>query len=333
MNSPMQAEYPDFYRNAHVELSVVIPLFNETEVLGLLYQRLKDVITPLGITYELLFVDDGSSDSSAEALLNISHDDPLVTVVLLTRHFGKEAALVAGMAQANGRAVITMDGDLQDPPELIPKMLMAWRDGVDVVRMRRRPQTTGSLFRRTGVRCLACMLDAIGDVGMPQNSVDFMLYSRNAVAALDLVVHRKRYMKPMFAWVGFREAVIEYERLPRAAGSSKWSLVEFLGLVPDGTNTYINILFRFMMSLGLLLALTGLVYGAYAFVAPTLLGYPSDAESFAVSRQALFGGGLLFFSGWIGQRIDRACTLPNRPSYSIRKLVRSNENIHAEFPT
>ncbi len=323
MTSPMQAEDPEFYRNARVELSVVIPLFNETEVLGLLYQRLKDVITPLDITYELLFVDDGSSDSSAEALLNISHDDPLVTVVLLTRHFGKEAALLAGLAQASGRAVITMDGDLQDPPELIPQMLMAWRDGVDVVRMRRRSQTKGSLFRRTGDRCLTCMLDAIGDVGMPQNSVDFMLYSRKAVTALDLVVHRKRYMKPMFAWVGFREAVIEYERLPRAAGSSKWSLVEFLGVIPDGTDTYTNILFRVVMSLGLLVALTGLVYGAYAFVGPTLLGYPLDTESFAVSRQALFGGGLLFFSGWIGQRIDRACPLPKRPTYSIKKLVRS----------
>ncbi|NYT46033.1 glycosyltransferase family 2 protein [Alcaligenaceae bacterium] len=267
MIRPKQAQYPQFYPNARVELSVVIPLFNETEVLGVLHQRLKNVITPLGIDYELLFVDDGSSDSTAEALLAISQGDPLVTVVLLTRHFGKEAALLAGLTHACGQAVIIMDGDLQDPPELIPGMLKAWRNGADVVRMRRLPQAKRSLVRRAGVQRLTCMRAAIGDAGVPQNSVDFMLYSRKAVAALDLVVDRKRYMKPMFEWVGFRETVIEYERLPRPAGSCQGSL--------------------------------------------------------AVSRRVLFGGGLLFLFGWIGQCISGTARPTKRPTYSIKKLVRS----------
>lgn len=267
MIRPKQAQYPQFYPNARVELSVVIPLFNEAEVLGVLHQRLKNVIEPQHIDYELLFVDDGSSDGTGEALLAISQADPLVTVVLFTRHFGKEAALLAGLAHACGRAVIIMDGDLQDPPETIPTMLKAWHSGADVVFTRRRPKSKKTLVGPTGVRRLTCMLDAIGSARMPKTSADFMLYSRKAVAALDLVVDRKRYMKPMFEWVGFREAVIEYERSPRPAGSCKRSLAQ--------------------------------------------------------SRQSLFGAGLLFLSGWIAQHTGRTAHPTKRPTYSIKKLVRS----------
>src|SRR3546814_19796831 len=121
MSKEPKSQYPEFYRNDQVELSVVIPLFNELEVLGLMYQKLKAIITPLDISHELLFVDDGSSDGTVEALAKISHHDPAVTVVLLARHFGKESALAAGLAQAGGRAVVTMDGDLQDPPEAIDR--------------------------------------------------------------------------------------------------------------------------------------------------------------------------------------------------------------------
>src|SRR5690606_4648804 len=138
MNKQSNIQYPKRHRNDQVELSVVIPLFNEQEVLGLLYQRLKTVITPLGISYELLFVDDGSSDGPTEALASHSNHDPSVAVVFLARHLGKEPALITGLAQAGGRAVITMDGDLQDRPEAIPRMLSLWRHGADVVRMQRQ---------------------------------------------------------------------------------------------------------------------------------------------------------------------------------------------------
>jgi glycosyltransferase involved in cell wall biosynthesis len=323
MNMPTQVDHPSSYRNDGVELSVVIPLFNETAVLGLLHLQLKAVLTPLGINHELLFVDDGSSDGTAEALLNMSHHDPAITVVALTHHFGKEAALTAGLAQASGQTVVIMDGDLQDPPELLPEMLAAWHDGADVVLMRRRQPAETSLFRRLAGRGLNRLLNATCDVSMPENSVDFMLYGQKAVAALDLVVERKRYMKPIFDWVGFRVTEIEYERARRAVGSSKWSLRETFGFANTQPSSSIDVSLQSLMLTGLFTVLAGLFYACYTVTA-AIPG--SEAETFSLAQpiQALTWGGLLFCSGWLAKRIIRACTYARRPVYSIYRLSRSS---------
>src|SRR5690606_17621550 len=156
----------------------------------------------------------GSSDGTTEALAKLSNHDPSVAVVFLARHLGKEPALITGLAQAGGRAVITMDGDLQDPPEAIPRMLSVWRHGADVVRMQRQRSAAPSPLVHYARLCRDHILDAIFDTGMPGDGIDFMLYRQEAVGALSLITQRKRYMAPLFEWAGFRETVIEYQRLP-----------------------------------------------------------------------------------------------------------------------
>ncbi|MEI2418559.1 glycosyltransferase family 2 protein [Orrella sp. JC864] len=305
-----------------LELSIVLPLRNESEVIVQIYRQLTTVIMPLEIRYELVFVDDGSNDNTIDELSNIARDDPFVVVVVLTRHFGKEAALAAGLAEASGQAVVIMDADLQDPPERIPEMLTAWREGADVVHMRRQHKIASSTLGRLGSRSLHRILDAIGDVGMPESRVDFMLYSRKAVDALSLVVHRKRYMQAMFDWVGASQIVIEYERLPRAAGYSKWCLPTFLGFYPDGTSNYLDAMLRVMMSLGLLGTLTSLLYVCYNIIKATALGSLPEVKPVAMSNQVLFWSVVFFLVGGLGKSISRARFHPKRPQYLVKEVMR-----------
>ncbi len=326
IDSPGNPGAPAVYNGEEVELSVVLPLYDEAEIVRLTYRRLKAVMASMEISHELLFVDDGSRDGTAAALSGMALGDPSVTAVFLAGHYGKESALAAGLAQARGRAVIIMDADLQDPPELIPRMLAAWREGAEVVLMRRRPKTGGSMLQRMGRQGLDCMLDSIGDIGMPESSVDFMLYSRRALAALSLLVHRKRYMKPMLSWVGLRETVIEYERQPRVAGSSKWSLLEFLGRAPDGSIAYLHMLLRTLMLLGLAGVPASLACACYNLAKAAILGGPPDTGSLAASMWALPWAGLMYFSGWTGKYIIQISPPARRPAYSIRELVRFRAN-------
>ena len=199
-----------------VALSVVLPVFNEAAILGRTLARLHAVLQPLGIDYELRFVDDGSHDGTAGYLRRMARADMRVQVQTLRRHAGKEAALRAGLAQAAGRAVIVMDADLQDPPERIPDMLSAWRMGADVVRMCCEPDAGVRRYLDAIVRYAYRGLNQFVSVGVPEQNTDFMLYSRKAVAVLSLVDQRKRYMAPLFAWAGLREHRLVYQRQQRA---------------------------------------------------------------------------------------------------------------------
>ncbi|AEC21232.1 glycosyl transferase family protein [Pusillimonas sp. T7-7] len=299
---------------------MVIPLFNELEVLGLMYQKLKAIITPLGISHELLFVDDGSSDGTVEALAKISNNDPAVTVVLLARHFGKESALAAGLAQAGGRAVVTMDGDLQDPPEAIPRMLSAWRHGADVVRMQRQRPAGQSPLKRYASLCLDQVLDAIFDIGMPEDHVDFMLYRQEAVAALGLVAQRKQSMQAMFEWAGFQETVIEYERRPRAAGTPSRDISQILLGSPGqaAPHAYIEAAMRSGMLFGLAMMLASLLYACTA-----VAGSEAGTFSLLPILSPFSWGGLLFLSSWAGKHIARFFRQSRHPRYAICRLERA----------
>ncbi|MDS1140871.1 glycosyltransferase family 2 protein [Pusillimonas sp. SM2304] len=321
--APVQSDHPKHSNEERLELSVVLPLHNEAEVIHLMYRRLKAAIAPLNVRYELVFVDDGSNDGTTAALSGIALRDPQVAVIVFTRHFGKEAALDAGLALAGGQAIIIMDADLQDPPEHIPGMLAAWRKGANAVLMRRRNPYPGPMLRHLGKWCLHRMLDVIGDVGMPKDKVDFMLYDQKALDALSLVVHRKRYMHTIFEWAGIKQAVIEYNRQPRAAGSSKSSILTFLGLAADDTSIYTDVLLRALMSLGLVGALASLLYAGCIFTAAAVLHDPAPAKPLALSTQALLWSALLFLAGWMGKSINRTRPCTKRPRYVVKKLMRS----------
>lgn len=207
-------------RQDAAEVSVVLPVYNESDVLDHLYRRLTRTLTAWGVTYELLFVDDGSTDGTPEILYELAMRDPAVRPSSFSNNRGKEAALRSGLSRSVGQAVIIMDADLQDPPELISRMLITWRHGAEAVWM--RPLLAGtSTSSRLRRRLIDYCLKFIAGADLPEHRVDFMLYDRKVLTALNLTTDRKRYMGAIFSWMGVRQAVINYERGTRIASTSK----------------------------------------------------------------------------------------------------------------
>ena len=198
-------------------LSIVVPVHNEAEVIPDLLARLDLVSRQLEDAVELLFVDDGSQDNSVALLMQARHRQPGIRVVQLSRNFGKEAAVTAGLEHARGDAVVLMDADLQDPPELIPSMVAEWRKGADVVLMKRRTRAGESWLKRTTASIFYRLINRISDASIPVDTGDFRLMSRRTVDALNRLPERNRYLKGMFAWVGMPTITLEFDRDPRAA--------------------------------------------------------------------------------------------------------------------
>lgn len=203
-------------------VTVLIPMYNERHVLPLLYAGLHPVLDALDATTQILFIDDGSSDGSAEWVEALRRDDPRVGLLRLSRNFGKEAALTAGLDHADSETVIVLDADLQDPPGLIPEMLQRWREGYDVVLMRRRRREGESRLKIWTSLLFYRLLDRLSDTAIPRDVGDFRLLSRRAVLAMRRLPERTRYMKGLFAWVGLPQCEILFDRPARAAGTTKW---------------------------------------------------------------------------------------------------------------
>nr|EKV0215126.1 glycosyltransferase family 2 protein [Pseudomonas aeruginosa]EKX5072210.1 glycosyltransferase family 2 protein [Pseudomonas aeruginosa] len=257
-----------------------MPVFNEKPVLPRLYERLHKALDSLDFQYEIVFVDDGSTDDSHRYLAGLAYTYPWVRLVKLSRNFGKEAATTAGLDHALGHAVIIMDADLQDPPELIPLMVEAWRSGMDIVLMRRRSRNGEGALKRFCAYMFYRLLCRLSDVTIPEDVGDFRLMSRRAIDALGRLRERNRYMKGLFAWIGLPTKIISFDREPRAAGDSKWNFVGLMRLAMEGLTSFSVSPLRCVTFLGLLTALGSVMYGAL-IVAKTLIigsdvsGYPS----------------------------------------------------------
>ena len=192
-------------------LSIVVPVYNEEASLPTMHQRLSEVIAGIDGSVEIVFVDDGSKDRSAQLLQEIHARDPRVSVVRFSRNFGKEPAVSAGLYAARGEAVIVMDGDLQHPPEMLPAMVDAWRAGADVVNMRRRSRADESWIKRQAAGSFYSMINKLSDIPIPADVGDFRLFSRRAVDALNRMPERNRFMKGLFAWIGFDQVTLDYD--------------------------------------------------------------------------------------------------------------------------
>lgn len=302
-------------------ISVVIPVFNENPVLPLLYKRLHGVLDSLDCQCEIVFVDDGSSDGSSDYLAGLAYSHPKIRLVRLSRNFGKEAATTAGLDHARGRAAIIMDADLQDPPELIPVMVEAWRSGADVVVMQRRSRAGESLAKRFCAYLFYRLLGRLSDVSIPKDVGDFRLMSRRAIDALGRMRERNRYMKGLFAWIGLPTKVIPFDREPRTAGDSKWNLSGLLRLAMEGVTSFSVSPLRCVTFIGLLTALGSAVFGA-VIVAKTLVmgsvvsGYPS-----IMAVMTFLGGVQLLSIGLVGEYVGRIyIESKQRPIYVIEEV-------------
>lgn len=319
MNASMQLR---FKPAAQPLLSVVVPVYNERAVLPLLHARLTAVLSGLPLRYEIVLVDDGSRDGSDIDMADLAARVPHVRAVRLSRNFGKEAALTAGIAHAKGDAVIVLDADLQDPPELIPQMIKAWQAGADVVAMRRRTRAGETAAKKFSAHLFYRLLNRVSAVDIPEDTGDFRLMSRKAVDALGQLPERNRYMKGLFAWIGLPTTVLLYDRAPRAAGHTKWDYLGLLRLAFEGITSFSVAPLRIAMVLGLLTALTGVLFGGWIIAKTLVLGEVVQGYPSLIAIMTLLGGVQLVSVGLLGEYVGKTYfEAKQRPLYLVRDIV------------
>ena len=311
-------------------LCIVIPVFNEAMALPLLGDRLTAALVGIPADIRILFVDDGSVDATAQTLAAIANNDARVRVIRLARNFGKEAAMTAGLDHADADAVVLIDADLQDPPELIRTFWTHFEQGADVVYGVRASRAGESWLKRFTAATFYRLIDRMSDTPIPRDTGDFRLMSRRVVDALKQLRERHRFMKGLFGWVGFRQVAVRYHRDPRAAGTSKFNFWRLWNFALEGITSFSTVPLRIATYLGLLTAVGAFGYGAL-IIGKTLLygeavrGYPS------LMAVVLFLGGVqLVALGVIGEYLGRIYNeSKHRPLYLIAEtdLVKVNPGL------
>ena len=286
LNAPGTAAVPA--SPAEGSLSVVVPVFNEDAVLPEFHRRLVAALDGLRAPAEIIYVNDGSTDGTMPLLVALHGADPRVAVVDLSRNFGKEVAMSAGLDHANGDAVIVIDADLQDPPELVPDMFRAWREGYDVVLMRRRTRAEESWLKKATARAFYRAIGRIGTIDIPENVGDFRLLSRRAVAAVRRFPERSRFMKGLFAWIGYPCREIEYDRDGRYAGETKWNYWRLWNFALEGITSFSVVPLKVASYIGMATALVAFAYGGYVVAKTLLHGDPVRWLSDARRRSCSF---------------------------------------------
>ncbi|KWA30844.1 glycosyltransferase family 2 protein [Burkholderia territorii] len=310
-------------------VSLVVPFYNEGEAV----ERFFDVVIPLmagldAIRFEIVCVNDGSRDDTLERLIRVSTTDRRVRVIDLTRNFGKEAALTAGLDEAAGDAVIPLDADLQDPPSLIPVMLEHWRDGAEVVAAKRSNRACDSFAKRTAAAIYYRVHNMLSDVKLPENVGDFRLMDRKVVNALRSLPERHRFMKGLFAWVGYQTVIIEYQREARSAGHSKFSGWKLWNFALEGITSFSTVPLRSWTYIGLGIAALAFLYGAFIVGRTLLFGNPVLGYPSLLSVTLFIGGIELIGIGVVGEYIGRIYDeSKQRPVYLIRRRYQTHAKV------
>ncbi len=310
-------------------LSIVIPLYNEEAVIGPLYERVKQVTSRLEMQFEILFVNDGSRDGTLDQLMRLAAEDNHIRILDLSRNFGHQIAITAGIDFANGDAVVVMDGDLQDPPELITGMLDLYRRGYDVVYAKRTRRKGESRFKRATAGLFYRLIHRLTSIDIPEDTGDFRLMSRPVVDSLRRMRERHRFVRGMVAWTGFRQTEILFERDARAAGKTKYSTGKMLRFAFDAIFSFSPIPLRVVTVFGLFNVLGGAIYLVYNlykhfYLHLTVLGWTS-----LMSLQVCFSGALMVAIGVLGEYVARIFEeVKQRPLYIVRQAV----NLDAASP-
>lgn len=305
---------------SHPTLSVICPMHNEEAALAPFFDRLLPALEALGESFEVVCINDGSRDGTLERLRELQENEPRLRVIDLSRNFGKEAALTCGIDHARGDAVIPIDADLQDPPELIGEMVRTWRLGFDVVLAQRADRSSDHLLKRKMAEWFYQLHNAISEPPIPANVGDFRLMDRRVVDALKLLPERRRFMKGLFAWVGFRQATIPYVREPRAAGESKFSGWRLWNFALEGITSFSSAPLRIWTYLGLVIALIAFAFGLFVIGRTLLLGRDLPGYASLITVVLFLGGVQLIGLGVMGEYIGRLYgEAKGRPIYIVRE--------------
>ena len=300
-------------------ISIVCPMFNEADALADFEARLLPVLQASGDSFEIVCVNDGSRDDTLARLHAWRRREPRVRVFDLTRNFGKEAALTCGIDHTRGQAVIPIDADLQDPPELIPEMLRLWRSGFEVVLPQRVDRSSDGVLKRRSAAWFYRIHNRLADAPLPENVGDFRLLDRRVVDALARLPERRRFMKGLFAWVGFRQATIPYARAARVHGSTKFSGWRLWNLALDGITSFSTAPLRVWTYLGLLVALLAFVYGLFIVGMVLFTGRDTPGYASLITVTLFLGGVQLIGLGVLGEYVGRVLQeVKQRPIYLVR---------------
>ena len=305
-------------------LTIIVPAYNEAKGLSAFHQRLAEVTRGLDLDCRVLYVDDGSRDGTWEAIRAIAADDPRTDALRLSRNFGKEAALSAGLDHADADAVVVIDADLQDPPELIPELVEQWREGYDVVYATRTAREGEGRMKRLTAAAFYRLMEQLSDTPLPRDTGDFRLLSRRAVLALRELRERQRFMKGLFTWIGYRQTGVHYRREPRHQGASKWSFWRLLNLAVEGITSFSVAPLRLATWIGFGSSLLAFVYGAWVFVKALIWGDPVQGYPTLILVILFLGGVQLLALGVIGEYLGRLyAESKQRPLYFVQDHLAS----------
>ena len=314
--------------------SFVLPVYNEEDTLPQLYKRLIAVVETLDGPAELLFVDDGSSDGTHRILEDLQQRDPRVTPLRLARNFGHQFAITAGIDHARGDAIVIMDADLQDPPEVVPDLVQRWQDGYDVVYAVRQRREGESWFKRATASAFYRLLRRFAETDLPVDAGDFRLIDRRAAAAFRSLPERNRYVRGMFSWIGLRQTGVAYARDERYAGEPKYSYRQSLRLALDGIISFSLAPLRVALALGFAIALVTFVIGLFAIVTRLAGVYSLPGWASIVVVVSFVGGVQLILTGVVGLYVGRMYNeVKARPLYILDEAPRGEEQVRRPTAT
>ncbi|USU20775.1 glycosyltransferase family 2 protein [Paraburkholderia fungorum] len=310
-------------------ISLVVPFYNEHQAIDRFFAAVVPILESIEDTrFEIVCVNDGSNDGTLDKLVAAAIQDKRVRVIDLTRNFGKEAALTAGIDEAVGDAVIPIDADLQDPPSLIPVMVEHWRAGAEVVAAKRTNRACDTFAKRTAAALYYRVHNALSEVKLPENVGDFRLIDRQVVNALRSLPERRRFMKGLFAWVGYRTVIVEYEREQRSAGHSKFSGWKLWNFALEGITSFSTVPLRSWTYIGLSIATLAFFYGGFIVGRTLWSGNPVPGYASTISLMLFMGGIELIGIGVVGEYVGRIYyESKKRPVYLVRRRYQEKSKV------
>ena len=312
-------------------ISVVVPAYNEQEALPIFHRRLTAVLDALNLDAQVIYVNDGSVDRTLEAIEEIRAQDTRVALLDLSRNFGKEVALTAGIDHAVGDVVIVIDADLQDPPELIPELLKRWREGYDVVYAKRVARDGETMLKKATAYMFYRLIRLVSKVDIPADTGDFRLLSRRAVESLKQLREQHRFMKGLFAWIGFPQTFVPYRREPRFAGTTKWNYWHLWNFALEGITSFTIAPLKLATYIGLFTAMGAFFYGLYMIMRTILFGNPVPGYPSLLVVVLLLGGMQLFSIGVIGEYLGRMFDeTKRRPLYFLKVYQASRKSTNED---
>ncbi len=306
----------------HPLISIVVPAYNEAEVLTAFHKTVDKALSGLPVELEIVYINDGSTDNTLDIINGLRAGDKRITLIDLSRNFGKEIALTAGLHKAAGDAVVVIDADLQDPPEIIPELIKEWQNGYDVVYAKRTLRDGESILKKTTAHFFHRFIQHAGKFSIPVDTGDFRILSRRAVNALNTFKEHHRFMKGLFAWIGFKQKAVHYKRDSRRAGKSKWNYWRLWNFALEGITSFTIAPLKISTYIGTITALSAFGYGIYMVIETLLHGNEVPGYPSLIVIILMLGGIQLVAIGILGEYLGRIFNeTKQRPLYFINEYL------------